>query len=280
MKNFSFFLFLIAGTLSLAGCWNSASKNSEAPEHLPVSSESQNQEPVNTPTQVVTEPQKEIPSTELTKEDLNQNSEYFKIRKELQVNNTNGYDLYITNYNQDDCYGLENSLVYSEDLLHMLSTNDKARSILKPKIYTKEYANNLLAQVTKYNNDVLEPPASIFYICHLAEGIDVLSGKYYFDGREEKSQYDTLRGNQKENIMFFFSKGILYPIKKLQLVNTTATGGEVYPCHGTLNTNHMLWTCFTGLDEDPKTNTTFGTYRDTKISLDGRILGTIDRKGE
>lgn len=274
MKKQPFFVPFFFFVLLLSGCGkNSDTQKLNEPIPAPDQVKIQVQEVIPP-----SEPLKETPKSELTTEDLSQNKNFFRIRKELQEGNKLGFDLYLTTYNQPDCYGSENALIYSEDLLDMLSFNDKARSIMKPNIYTKEYAKNLLDQITKYNNDVLEPPASVFALCHLGEDIDVVAAKYFFDGREENSKFDTIASNQKEHIMFFFSNGKMYPIKNLQMVDNTATGGEVYPCKASLASNHILWSCFVGLDTTSNPSSTQGLYHDTKISLDGRILGTNDRQ--
>jgi len=277
MKKTIFLTAIFLGTMALSGCWHQE-KSSDIPLDLPLSTDQKWQTPEVSPTPTPVTREEEKPSTELTREDLNQNSEYFKIRKELQVNNKK-YDTYLRGYERPDCYGFENGLVYSEDLLHMLTDNDKARAVLKPKAYTKEYARGIFEKIQKYNEDILNPPASVFYLCHLSKDVDLIGAKYFLDGKDPNSQFDSIQNNDKEHILFLHSKGELYTLKNIQTLDTTGTGGEVYPCQAKLQNNTILWTCFTGFEHEEESDEVGGpTYRDWTISLDGRILSLKDRK--
>jgi len=276
MKKYTLLPVLFLGVLFLAGCWNQQ-RSSVVPTDIPLPPY---QKPASSefwPTPATSTPPEEKPSLELTAEDLNQNPGYFKIRKELQVNNFT-YDTYVMGYDRPDCYGFENSLIYGEDLLHMLRENDKARAVMEPHALTKDYTRRISTKIKKYNDDILNPPAQVFYICHLDKDLDVIGAKYFFDGKEADSKLDTITDNDKEHILFLHSKDELYPIKDIQLLDTTGTGGEVYPCQAKLQDKNILWTCFTGLSIDEEKNSTFGTYRDWTLSLDGRILKRVDRK--
>ena len=272
MKKYIFLPVLTLAMLTLSGCWH-RDDSSVLPPALPiVTDKSQTRDNGQ---QFQPFPPKEKLSTEVTPEDINQNFEYFKIRKELQTNN-NYYDTYVMGYDRPDCQGFENGLVYGEDLLHMLAENDKARAVLKPQVYTKEYARRIDEKIKKYSDDHREGPASVFYLCHLSKDVDIVGAKYFFDGKETVSKFDTIRDNDKEHILFLISNDELYALKDVQILDTTGTGGEVYPCRAKLEDTAILWSCFTGLNvEEDAING--GTYRDWRISLDGRVLSKKDR---
>ncbi len=188
---------------------------------------------------------------------------------------------------EKDCVGVENGYTFGGDLLNSLAGDEKAQQKVKLSVFSSSYLSSLRARLDKYIATHYSSNLFPFYVCHLAEGIDLIAGSLW---PKDKSPYsiktstsyrdpDQVFYDVKVSDEFMHEKTLLllrsdteYEFKNIQTIIANATGGETRPCDAALTKSGIHWSCFTGLGVDAKNNATFEMYDDWLLSLDGKII--------
>lgn len=135
----------------------------------------------------------------------------------------------------------------SGDLLSNMIGDPEGRKLMKLEVYTPDYVRKLENKIVRHTKSQYKSDFYAFKVCHLAENLDVAAGDLYLAGKRAASK------NFKGSALVIVSNNKVSSYKvtnkfqsSLQLINTTATGGDVAPCDIDLQDNKVHLSCFKG----------------------------------
>lgn len=207
------------------------------------------------------------------------------------------------NYEKDgtvskDCVGIFNGYTGGGDLLSSLIVDDANRELANLNVYTKDYVKSLESKSAKHTQEKYKSDFYAFYICHLADGLDVAAGYIYPQGQPtiytkdavndagpKELAGDVVKDFQKTSALLIIDGQNVSSIKvennleskpeDLRLMNNTATGAEVPPCDAVSEGKNIRWSCFLGLRPNEDGTATIGSInRYWLLDRTGKILET------
>ncbi|MFC1598966.1 hypothetical protein ACFL2U_03105 [Patescibacteria group bacterium] len=221
------------------------------------------------------------------------------INNEVEIKDTSGFEFLIYKqwaipwqdtanvmpfgYNQTDCIGLANGANEAGDLLSTLIADQEFIKYyrLKTNIYTPAYVSALEKKLSGYTQKTASSDYYAFYVCHLADGIDITAGYYWPHGEQFVSSYD-LKGEQAQRHLLLVNNDSIIEINNVQILDNTLTGGEVDTCRAELIDNQINWKCISpkGFQVDDEGMTSAIHMNNYLIDLNGKIIKeweTVDK---
>ncbi len=185
-----------------------------------------------------------------------------------------------------DCYFFENADYTGFDLLQALQDEGPGQSVQKqPVFYTPDNVKKLNQSITSELAKKEEKFRAVS-ACHLASGLDVVSGVIWpmdrtWDEPDYKTEEAAYRAylNQLRDAsrVLIVDQSKVAVVQGLPLHGPTVTGGDVESCRAEKSDSNITWKCFTGMDLDETTNQLGDPHYTTwTLSRDGRVLKKTD----
>jgi len=181
-------------------------------------------------------------------------------------------------YETTDCLGLANGVTMGGDLLSTIIADEDWREKYKDRlnVFSQDYVRDLEADIAAYTQYKADADFYAFYVCHLAEGIDLSAG-YYWPTRTDFAWDYNLVEDETIKHLLLIDNGKVRELADVPVLDHTLTGGEVAPCQGKLTADQNIeWKCIVepGFKLNEQKETT-GIYRDYYLfNLQGTLLNT------
>jgi hypothetical protein len=212
------------------------------------------------------------------------------------VKNESKHPLYISNFSaEDDCYF--NDVYYyggfRVDLLQDMQTDFVGDSnVAKPKFYTPEHIKSI-SQTIATSLAKTNQKFRALTVCHLASGLDVLSGIVWPMNKSWDDAHETFLGEDKNSYrILILDQGNVAVVNSTTFQGKAAVdaglfmfgasrppGGGSPPCHADLVNSNIDWKCYVGYEPN-KVPTEFGNdvFKTWTISRSGKVLGVKESK--